>query len=148
VIKQGKIVEQGSHDELMQTENGVYFRLWNKQLKDRLKIKSKIKRISRTVSVRSRKSIRRSNGTASDSITVKVEEDLTPQTMTSIPVGGAMDESVVGKDVSPQTMTSIHIRDGVNESVVGEDVTPQTMTTIHVGDVVNESVIEDPQTMK
>ena len=74
VIKQGNIVEQGSHDELMQTENGVYFKLWNKQLKDRLKIKSKIKRVSRTVSVRSRKSVRHSIGTASDSITIRVED--------------------------------------------------------------------------
>jgi len=85
VIKQGNIVEQGLHDELMQIENGVYFKLWNKQLKDILKIKSKIKRVSRTVSVRSRKSVRRSNGTASESITIRVE-DVTPQTMKSITI--------------------------------------------------------------
>ena len=107
VIKQGNIVEQGSHDELMQIENGVYFKLWNKQLKDRLKIKSKIKRVSRTVSVRSRKSVRRSNGTASESITIRVEEDVTPQTMTSIPI--PMNEQVVGEDGASQRMTSIHV---------------------------------------
>ncbi|CAG8635090.1 1591_t:CDS:2 [Paraglomus occultum] len=38
LIKQGKAVEQGSHDELMQIENDVYFNLWNKHLKDRLKL--------------------------------------------------------------------------------------------------------------
>ena len=128
MIKQGNIVEQGSHDELMQTENGVYFKLWNKQLKDRLKIKSKIKRVSRTVSVRSRKSVRRSNGTASESITIRVEEDVTPQTMTSIPI--PMNEKVVGEDGAPQGMTSIHVDGTVNEKVVGEDgdVTPQTIS--------------------
>ncbi|CAG8628574.1 11176_t:CDS:10, partial [Paraglomus occultum] len=134
VIKQGKVVEQGSHDELMQSENGVYFKLWNKQLKDRLKIKSRIKRGSRTPSVRSRKSNRRSNGAASDSITIRVEEDVTPQRMSSLTI--PMNESVVGKngapqrmrvedDMTPQRMSSLPIP--MNESAVGENGAPQRM---------------------
>lgn len=31
VLKHGAIVEQGSHDELLQMEDGYYRRLWNKQ---------------------------------------------------------------------------------------------------------------------
>lgn len=34
VLKLGVIVEQGSHDELVQMENGYYRRLWEKQSAD------------------------------------------------------------------------------------------------------------------
>ncbi|CAG8586657.1 7270_t:CDS:10, partial [Funneliformis mosseae] len=33
-IKDGKVVEQGTHDELIRNEEGVYFEMWQKQLRD------------------------------------------------------------------------------------------------------------------
>lgn len=34
VLKSGKVAEQGSHETLMQIENGVYRRLWEAQLSE------------------------------------------------------------------------------------------------------------------
>ncbi|CAG8623735.1 1773_t:CDS:2, partial [Ambispora gerdemannii] len=39
VIQGGEIVERGSHQELLSIQNGVYYKLWNKQLKIHEKMK-------------------------------------------------------------------------------------------------------------
>ncbi|CAG8511295.1 10983_t:CDS:10 [Paraglomus brasilianum] len=135
VVKAGEIVERGSHDELMQRENGVYFKLWNKQLKERLKVKSKIKRLGRATSVRSRKNSRRYKAPAPETIAIRVEEDVTPQPMPPLPVSGPVNESIVARYRTPRTMTPMAMP--TSSSVVREP-TPQTVPSIH-GDAVNES---------
>ncbi|CAG8502977.1 5048_t:CDS:10 [Paraglomus occultum] len=150
VVKAGEIVERGSHDELMQIDNGVYFKLWNKQLKDRLKIKSKIKRLGRTTSVRSRKNSRRYKAPAHDPMSANIE-DIPPQPNVGGYVPPPLPVAPSGRYVPPRTRTGSGERNVPQMTTYTRGVTemnapPQTYTYNNVVDRSSSRGSVRPQT--